>query len=141
MDMIMPGGLFFLDDSVGTIEAAIKALSPLNLNWRVQSGQGPSGKSAIAVLERNSDTGNIWAVAALEKNWSTHHRHNNEGGDYGEMIITLAGLLPDRDATGEPVSLTKGTIIYHAGGTEHEKFYSDFWVGVFNQPRGSMPLS
>lgn len=141
MDMIMPGGLFVLDDSVITIEAAIKALAHLNLKWQVQSGPGPSAKSAIAVIERSSDTGKIWAVAALENNWSTHHRHNNEGGDYGEMIITLAGLLPDRDATGEPVSLTKGTIIYHAGGTEHEKFYSDFWVGVFNQPRGSMPLS
>ena len=140
MDMIMPGGLFFLDDSVGTIDAAIKALTALNLNWRVQSGQAPGAKSAIAVLQRNGDTGNIWAVAALEKNWSTHHRHNNEGGDYGEMIITLGGLLPDKDATGEPVSLTKGTIIYHAGGSEHEKFYSDFWVGVFNQPKGSTPL-
>ena len=140
MDMIMPGGLFFLDDSVTTIDAAIKALAGLDLKWQVQSGPGASAKSAIAVLERNGDTGNIWAVAALEKNWSTHHRHNNQGGDYGEMIITLAGLLPDRDATGEPVSLTKGTIIYHAGGSEHEKFFSDFWVGVFNQPRGSTPL-
>jgi chaperone required for assembly of F1-ATPase len=105
MDMIMPGGLFVLDDSATTIEAAIKALAHLNLKWQVQSGPGPTAKSAIAVIERSSDTGKIWAVAALENNWSTHHRHNN------------------------------------AGGTEHEKFYSDFWVGVFNQPRGSMPLS
>jgi hypothetical protein len=140
MDMIMPGGLFVVDDSVTTIESAIKALAGLDLKWQVQSGTAPGAKSAIAVLERDARTGNIWAVAALEKNWSTHHRHNNEGGDYGEMIVTLGGLLPDKDAAGVPVSLTRGTIIYHPGGMEHQRFYSEFWVGLFNQPRGSTPL-
>ena len=140
MDMIMPGGLFIVDDSVTTIEAAIKALAGLDLKWQVQNGPGPGARSAIAVLERNGGTGDIWAVAALQKSWSTHHRHNNEGGDYGEMIVTLGGALPDTDATGEPVSLTRGTIIYHPGGMEHQKFYSDFWLGVFHQPRGSTPL-
>ena len=133
-------GLFSIPDGVSTVDGVIEALSHLGLQWRVEDGARPDSKSAIAIIKRDVATGNIWAVAALQNNWATHHRHNNERGDYGEMIITLAGLLPDKTDGGVDVSLTKGTILYHAGGTEHQKFYSDFWVGLFNQPKGSTPL-
>lgn len=139
MSMIMPPELFLLDDSVNTLAQVQQALEPLNLKWQVrEDAQG--GKSAIAVLYRNAASKEVWAVAVVEKSYTTRHQHNNPDGIYGEINFTLAGKLPDYTDTGEATAHVKGGILCHAGGTVHESVYTDFWAGVYHQPLGSTAL-
>lgn len=139
MNMIMPPELFRVDDTVTTLAEVQQQLEPLRLNWQVRE-DGKGGKTAIAVLYRNPGSKEVWAVAVVEKSFTTRHQHNNPGGIYGEINFTLAGKLPDYTDTGVATAHVRGGILCHAGGTVHESVYADFWAGVYHQPLGSTPL-
>jgi hypothetical protein len=119
-----------------TVEAALTAFAPLKLAWKIDR-DGAAGKvRAVAVLESDPGTGETWLVAALQGATLDRHRHT-PGGDYGEMIVTLAGELTDADDDGDATKLGANSVAFHAGATTHQPAAPVFWLGLFHQPRGT----
>jgi hypothetical protein len=135
--MSFPAALFSIGPDVSTVREVIDELRPLGLQWQVEVDTAGGRVRALAPLFVDRTTGEIWAVAAVERWGSPRHLHN-PGGIYGELVITLAGALDDTTDDGVPVQCVPGTALYHAPNTIHQATGA-FWVGIYHQPRGSTP--
>jgi len=116
------------------VDAMIAHLSPLALNWQIER-ETPEKIRAVAVLESEATSGDTWSLVILEKAGLGLHRHN-AGGDYGEMVVSLAGELKDISALGHPLKLGASTVAFHGASTRHAPSADVFWLGLFHQPRG-----
>lgn len=104
--------------------------------WKIQPGGGGEGIMAYAVVGVNKGTGELWVMAVIERCSALNHQHNL-GGEYGEMIVTLAGELHDFDDEGRAVVHRPGDPpLFHAPGSVHAPG-ALFWVGLYHQPCGS----
>lgn len=134
LPLAIPGELLNLDDVAANVTATIEHFATLKLMWVVQKIPG-GGSRATAVLAGDPVTHGIWALIALENAGTGLHQHN-EGGIYGECVITLAGELDDVLDNGTAVKLGRGAVMFHAPATTHEATAEKFWVGLYHQPRG-----
>ena len=115
-----------------------------DMKWRVSDAVNPdgsTGKIAFAVIGGNRDTGNIHVLAVLENAAAPAHTHEpaTVADPYGELIITIAGVLEDRRDDGTPVSLGPCMTLVHGPNTTHRP-HARFWFGYFDQPCGSKLL-
>ncbi|MDA8016525.1 MAG: hypothetical protein MPN21_03670 [Thermoanaerobaculia bacterium] len=135
--MPFPPELFQLRQDTNSVRSVIDQLQPLGLQWQVEEDADRDRVRALAPLFVDSEAGEIWAVAAVE-NWGSPRHEHNDGGIYGELVITMAGALDDVTDDGRAVQCLPGTVLWHAGGTVHQAT-GEFWVGIYHQPRGSTP--
>jgi hypothetical protein len=137
--MNFPTELLDLTGVEPTVDAFLKHLEPLGLQWRVERDNEFGKARALAIFELNQTTGEIWAIGALEEATAGKHVHN-AGGLYGELVITLAGELNDVTDGGEPVKLRTGSVIFHGPDTTHQANTDSYWAGLYHQPRGCTPV-
>ncbi len=133
----IPVGLLDLSTVASSVDAAIAHFASLNLSWKIE--RTPNGARAFCVLQSDATTGEQWALCALEKGQLDAHRHNS-GGDYGEMIITLAGQLSDFGDDAREIQPVVGQVAFRGSVISHQPMTDSFWVGVFHQPRGTTAL-
>lgn len=119
-----------------TVDAALIPFASLNLPWKIERDAVTGKVRAVAVLESDPVAGGTWLVVALQRAALDRHRHT-AGGDYGEMIVTLAGELSDLTDDGDSIELGLNSVAFHAGGTTHQPSAAVFWLGLFHQPRGT----
>lgn len=110
-----------------------------NLKWRTYPSPQGEGRTSFAVIGGNKKTGEIHVLAVIENCAAPEHEHT-AGGQYGELIITIAGELEDVTDAGEPILLRPGMHLVHGGGTRHQP-RAKFWFGYYHQPRGSTLVS
>ena len=139
LPLAIPNELLNLVDVAQTLESAIKHFAPMQLVWVVESDRRLGGARATAMLNEDNATGDVWTIVVLEGAGTGRHRHN-DGGTYGECVITLAGELDDILDGGAAVKLRRGAVMFHAGATTHEATANHFWVGLCHQPRGCTPV-
>jgi len=130
----IPAGLFDFSMVAPSVDAALAHFSPLRLSWKID--RDPNGARACCVLQSDAVTGEQWELCVLERGKCEAHRHN-PGGDYGEMIITLAGQLSDRADDAQEIQPIAGEVAFRGTVISHQPITDSFWVGVFHQPRGS----
>jgi hypothetical protein len=118
-----------------SVNAALAHFAPMQLAWTIDRDAVAGKARATAVLELDAVTGDRWLLAVLERARFDRHRHK-AGGDYGEMIVTLAGELSDVDDGGRDLRLGAASVAFHGGNTAHEPAADSFWLGLFHQPRG-----
>jgi hypothetical protein len=138
--MSFPIAIPDLTDIEPTVDAFLARLKPLNLAWRVERNNQFGKARALAVFELNPQTQEIWAIAALEQATAGKHRHN-PGGIYGELVISLAGVLNELQDDGTPVKLGPARVIFHAPNTIHQASADVFWAGIYHQPFGCTPIA
>jgi quercetin dioxygenase-like cupin family protein len=137
--MNFPTEVLELDGIEPTVDAFLEHLKPLGLQWRVERNNEFGKARATSVFELNRETGEIWAIGALEAATAGKHIHN-PGGTYGELVISLAGELNEVTDAGEPIKLPAGAVLYHGPNTTHQASADVFWAGLYHQPRGSTPV-
>ncbi len=130
----IPVELLDLSTVAPSVDATVGHFSSLNLNWKIN--RGANGVNAFCVLKNDAVTGEQWTLCALERGKVDSHHHNS-GGDYGEMIITLAGQLSDLADGAEEVQPVAGQVAFRGTVISHQPMTDSFWVGVFHQPRGT----
>jgi hypothetical protein len=135
LPLSVPGELLDLRAVEESIAATIAHFSPLDLAWTVEVDRTRGGARASAILETDANTGALWMLVILEQAGTGRHSHN-EGGPYGECVITLAGELSDILDDGTAVKLCTGAVMFHAPNTVHEASSDRFWAGLYHQPRG-----
>ena len=135
LPIAVPDELLRLDGVAQTIDGVIRHFSPLRLTWTVELDVPRGGARASAVLQKDDLTGAVWLLGVLQTAGTGLHSHN-EGGPYGECVITLAGEMDDVLDDGTPVRLERGAVMFHAPNTIHEATSSRYWVGLYHQPRG-----
>ncbi|MEO6995187.1 MAG: hypothetical protein ABI273_16395 [Lacunisphaera sp.] len=133
----IPSGLLDLSMVAPSVDAIVGHFSSLNLNWKIN--RGVNDVSAYCLLQSDAITGEQWALCALEKGKLDPHWHN-PGGDYGEMIITLAGQLSDLADDAQEVAPIAGEVAFRGTVISHQPMTDSFWVGVFHQPCGATAL-
>lgn len=133
----IPTGLLDLSTVASSVDATVGHFSSLNLNWKIN--RSANCVSAFCVLQSAAVTGEQWVLCALEKGKLDAHRHNS-GGDYGEMIITLAGQLSDLADDAQEIQPIAGQVAFRGTVISHQPMTDSFWVGVFHQPRGATAL-
>ncbi|HEY4247943.1 MAG TPA: hypothetical protein VGM64_13905 [Lacunisphaera sp.] len=133
----IPPGLLDLSTVAPSVDATVGHFSSLNLNWKIN--RSANGVNAFCILQNDAVTGDQWTLCALERGKVDSHRHNS-GGDYGEMIITLAGQLSDLADDAEAVQPVAGQVAFRGTVISHQPMTDSFWVGVFHQPRGATAL-
>jgi hypothetical protein len=138
LPLTLPGELLNLDGVEETVSATIEHFAGLELLWVIEATSG-GGSRATAVLAADPLTSAVWALIVLENSSTGPHQHN-EGGTYGECVITLAGELDDVLDDGTAVKLGRGAVMFHAPSTNHDATAPRFWVGLYHQPRGCTPL-
>ena len=139
LPLSIPNALLNLAGVAETMECAIEHFASLQLVWTVVADGRLGGARATALLNEDSATRDTWTVVVLEGAGTGRHRHN-DGGTYGECVITLAGELDDVLDGGAAVKLRRGAVMFHAGATTHEATARHFWVGLCHQPRGCTPV-
>jgi hypothetical protein len=135
LPLSVPSELFDLRGVAENIAATVKHFSCLGLLWTIEVDRRRGGARGTAVLETDEVTGAIWVLAVLERAGTGRHSHN-DGGPYGECVITLAGELDDVLDDGTAVKLRSGAVMFHAPNTVHEATSDRFWAGIYHQPRG-----
>jgi hypothetical protein len=140
LPIAVPGELLNLRAVEENIPAMIAHFSPLDLAWKVEVDRTRGGARATAILEVDAKTGALWMLALLEHAGTGRHSHN-DGGPYGECVITLAGELNDILDDGTAVKLCSGAVMFHAPNTVHEASSDRFWAGIYHQPRGCTILT
>ena len=135
----IPNELLNLVDVAEKLECAIEHFASMHLVWVVEADGRIGGARATAVLRDEETTGGTWTIVILEGAGTGRHRHN-DGGAYGECVITLAGELDDILDDGAAVKLRRGAVMFHAGATTHEAIAKRFWVGICHHPRGCTPV-
>jgi hypothetical protein len=133
LPLAIPGELLNLEEVAANLIATIEHFATLELMWVVEKNRD-GGSRATAVLTADPLTRGVWALIVLEDASTGRHQHN-EGGVYGECVITLAGELDDVLDDGTAVKLGRGAVMFHAPTTVHEAT-AKFWVGLYHQPRG-----
>jgi hypothetical protein len=133
LPLAIPGELLNLENVAANVTATIEHFATLELKWVVEKISG-GGSRATAILAADPQTCGVWALIVLEHAGTGLHQHN-EGGVYGECVITLAGELDDVLDNGIAVKLNRGAVMFHAPTTIHEA-NAKFWVGLYHQPRG-----
>jgi hypothetical protein len=133
LPLSIPGELLNLEGVAANVPATIEHFAMLELRWVVEKISG-GGSRATAVLAADAQSCGVWALTVLERAGTGLHQHN-EGGVYGECVITLAGELEDVLDDGTAVKLNRGAVMFHAPTTIHEA-KAKFWVGLYHQPRG-----
>ena len=118
---------------------AMAHFAPLNLVWHCDTDPVRGGARCLGLLSE-SEAGGVWALLILEHASTGVHQHN-QGGAYGECVITLGGELEDTLDDGTAVTLRTGAVMFHAQHTIHEAIAENFWVGLFHQPAGSTELN
>ncbi|HTO03687.1 MAG TPA: hypothetical protein VL069_08295 [Opitutus sp.] len=139
LPLSIPNELLNLVGVAETLESAIEHFAPMQLVWVVEADGRLGGARATAMLKEDGATGDTWTILVLAHAGTGRHRHN-DGGTYGECVITLAGELDDTLDGGAPVKLKRGAVMFHAGATTHEATANRFWVGLCHQPRGCTPV-
>jgi hypothetical protein len=122
-----------------TLDAALAHFAPISLAWTIERDPVAGKARATAVLECDAVTGGTWLLGVLERSGFDRHRHK-AGGDYGEMIVTLAGELSDVDDGGRDIRIGAASVAFHGGNTVHAPAADAFWLGFFHQPRGLAAL-
>ena len=138
--MNFPTELLEMEGVDPTVDAFLKHLEPLGLQWRVERDNEFGKARALAVFHLDQQTGEIWAIGALEQATAGKHVHN-PGGLYGELVITLAGALNDIVDGGGPVELRTGSVLFHGPNTTHQASADVYWAGLYHQPRGCTPVT
>jgi hypothetical protein len=139
LPVAIPDPLLNLRGVPANLKATIEHFAPLQLTWVIEADGGSGGARGTAVLETDSATGAVWALSVLQRASTGRHRHN-DGGSYGECVITLAGELDDVLDDGTAVRLRSGAVMFHAGKTVHEATADCYWAGIYHQPRGCTPM-
>jgi hypothetical protein len=138
LPLTLPGELLNMGGVAETVSATIEHFAVLGLLWVVEATRG-GGSRATAVLAADPLTSAVWALLVLENSSTGPHKHN-EGGSYGECVITLAGELDDVLDDGTAVRLGRGAVMFHAPSTSHDAKATRFWAGLYHQPHGCTPL-
>jgi hypothetical protein len=131
----IPSTLFDLSDVALTAKECRQHFGELELEWTVERNGSFGRTRTHSVLSFNPLSGDIWTLVILEAATAGKHKHN-EGGPYGEFIVSLAGDLDDLRDDGCPVELKAGMVLFHAANTIHEARATKFWVGLIHQPHG-----
>ena len=103
--------------------------------WKVYDSPA-GGRTAFTILGGNKETGELHVLAAIEGGAAPEHEHQ-DGGPYGELILTISGELEDVTDDGKPIVLRPGEILMHRGASIHAPRAPRFWLGYYHQPRGS----
>jgi hypothetical protein len=140
LPLLLPGGLLNLTGVAPNLAAFLEHFAPLQLAWKIEGDEARGGVRVTGVLQTDSKTGAIWALSVLERAGTGRHRHN-DGGAYGECVITLAGELDDILDDGTAVKLRTGGVMFHAANTIHEPSAECYWAGLYHQPRGCTPVA
>lgn len=138
LPLSIPGELLNLAGVKPCVADAMVHFAPLNLVWHCDTDPKRGGPRCLGLLSESA-TGGVWGLLILEHASTGVHQHN-QGGAYGECVITLAGELDDTLDDGTPVTLRTGAVMFHAQHTIHEAIAETFWVGLFHQPAGSTEL-
>lgn len=133
----IPAGLLDLSTVAPSVDAAVGHFSSLNLNWKIN--RSAKGVTAFSILQNDAVTGEQWELCVLERGKLDAHRHN-PGGDYGEMIITLAGQLSDLADDAQQIQPIAAQVAFRGSVISHQPMTDSFWLGVFHQPRGATAL-
>ena len=136
----MPHEIIHLKHVPPTVDAMMDHFMPLGLEWHCETDLERGGSRLTGVLNRDRESGGLWTVVILERAGTGKHRHN-DGGVYGEFVVTLAGELDDVLDNGKAVTLRRGDVVFHAANTLHEATALQFWVGLCHQPRGSTRMA
>jgi quercetin dioxygenase-like cupin family protein len=139
LPLFVPGQLLNLIGVDLNLRAFLAHFAPLQLKWNHEVDKARGGVRVTGLLETSPDTGAIWALTVLEGAGTGKHRHN-EGGPYGEFVVTLAGELDDILDDGTAVKLLTGDVMFHAVNTIHEARAEGYWAGLYHQPRGCTPI-
>jgi hypothetical protein len=133
----IPARLLDFSALTPSVDATVGHFSPLNLNWKIN--RSANGVTAFCALQSDAVTGEQWVLCALERGKLDAHRHNS-GGDYGEMIVTLAGRLSDLADDAQEIQPIAGQVAFRGTVISHQPMTDSFWVGIFHQPRGVTAL-
>ena len=135
-----PPGMLCLDNVPPDFGAVINHFWPLGLEWSGETDDKLGGWRFSGMFKQHGESSGFWAIVVLESASTGMHLHNR-GGAYGECIITLAGELHDLRDDRKPVTLRRGDVMFHAPYTIHDPSAPQFWVGLWHQPRGSLPVT
>jgi hypothetical protein len=122
-----PADVFSAAQVATSVDTFVAKLAPLGLVWDVEKDGAFGAARAWAVVASDPQSGEAWAIAALDDASLPPHQPN-PGGPYGELLFTLVGELID--------TVGAGRIRFHSPDTMSTPRATGFWAGLYHQPRG-----